>query len=137
VERDVSALAVVPWSVRLCILGAPRTKKNSNRLVPARGRQFVLPSAAFERYRNEALPQLVDAAAPTLRQPVNCRALVYRDANRGDLIGYLQGLADLLEEADVVENDRLIVGWDGSRMFVDRERPRVEIVLTPAEEDAP
>lgn len=62
---------------------------------------------------------------------VNCRAVFYRDANRGDLIGYAQGLADLLEERGVLVNDALIQGWDGSRLDVDHERPRVEAELTP------
>lgn len=61
--------------------------------------------------------------------PVKVCAMVYRDANRGDLIGYLQAIADALETAGVVENDRLIVSWDGSRMLVDRANPRVEIEL--------
>ena len=125
----------------LTILGAPRTKKTSNRLVRVRGRHRILPSAANETWTRAAVLQLQavrarmeDYAWETVEPttPVKCRALVYRDANRGDLIGYLQAIADALEEARVVQNDRLIVAWDGSRMFVDKANPRVEIELTPA-----
>jgi hypothetical protein len=64
-----------------------------------------------------------------LAEPLNCRAVFYRDADRGDLIGYCQGLADLLEERGVLADDKWIRGWDGSWLAVDRERPRVEVEL--------
>src|SRR3990167_9800113 len=54
-----------------------------------------------------------------LTESVNCRALFYRDANRGDFIGYAQGLADLLEKRGVLTNDVCLVSWDGSRLLVD------------------
>jgi hypothetical protein len=62
--------------------------------------------------------------------PYNCAAIFYRDANRGDAVGYYQGLADVLEKAQVITNDKFITQWDGSRLLVDRENPRVELVLT-------
>ena len=62
--------------------------------------------------------------------PLNCRALFYRDARRGDAVGYYQGLADLLEKRGVIENDAQLTQWDGSRLLLDRENPRVEIELT-------
>ena len=64
-------------------------------------------------------------------EPVNCRAVFYRDANRGDLLGYQQGLADLLQEWEILADDLWIQGWDGSRLAVDRAQPRVELELTP------
>jgi hypothetical protein len=61
--------------------------------------------------------------------PVNCRALFYRDANRGDAVGLYQGLADVLEHGGVVTNDKYLVSWDGSRLLKDSARPRVEVEL--------
>jgi Holliday junction resolvase RusA-like endonuclease len=132
------------------ILGPPRTKKTSNRIFRVRGRPVVMPSAANVSWTNAAVLQLRSQWPPRARfvkvdrergeitvgngpieSPLNVCALVYRDANRGDLIGYLQAIADALEAAGVVENDRLVTSWDGSRMFVDKARPRVEIELTP------
>lgn len=130
-------------SMTLVVEGAPRTKKTSNRLVRVRGRHVVLPSKANEDWTASAMLQLragLRRAAsdlpvvllPYFTQPVNVRALIYRDANRGDAVGYYQAIADALEAAGVVENDRLCVSWDGSRMLVDRARPRVEITLETA-----
>ena len=66
-----------------------------------------------------------------LAVPLNCRALFYRDANRGDAVGYYQGLADVLEEIGLLADDEHIVSWDGSRLLLDRVNPRVEVTLTP------
>ena len=121
------------------------------------GRPAVFPSAAWRRWVKEAtfaelrygevlnLPVLPSDAvkrmlwaarirsAPLhyfpLERPVNCRARFFRDADRGDLLGFEQGLADLLEVRGLITNDRLIVGWDGSVLLVDRARPRVELEL--------
>lgn len=121
-------------SWRLIVSGAPRTKKTSNVLAVAGRRRVVLPSAAWRRWRREATI-LVNGAPiglrlePLLTAPVNCRALFYRDADRGDAVGYYQGLADLLEERCILGNDRQLVSWDGSRLLIDRAHPRVEILL--------
>jgi hypothetical protein len=120
--------------LRLTINGAPRTKKNHGRRVWSHRQQRAVhvPSEAYEAWVANALPQLIDT--PRLPDaPYNCRALFYRDRRTGDAVGYYQGLADLLEAAGVVSDDRWIESWDGSRLLWDRERPRVEIELTAAE----
>ena len=133
--------------LRLVIPSAPRTKKTSNRVVRVGtrgrcpvckqqigGRPLVLPSEAWEAWRDANLPWLRQAAAKIgacpLRVPVNCAAIFFRDAARGDAVGYYQGLADLLQEAGVVIDDRWIETWDGSRIQVDHDRPRTEVTLT-------
>jgi len=112
---------------RFTVVGAPRTKKNHG----WRTKQgFQMPSKAWKRWLETA--QVVPAVQTdwmTL-QPVNCRAVFYRDANRGDAVGYYQGLADLLEWYEIVKDDGLIVSWDGSRLLKDKDNPRVEVELT-------
>ena len=66
-----------------------------------------------------------------LSQPVNCAAVFYRDAHRGDAVGYYQALGDALEAAGVVSNDKWLVSWDGSRLRKDADRPRICVVLIP------
>lgn len=65
------------------------------------------------------------------RLELNCRALIYRDARRGDAVGYYQGIADLLQHLCVLTDDRMLVSWDGSRLLLDPEHPRVDVVLEP------
>jgi hypothetical protein len=128
-------------TLTLTIPGAPRTKKTHNRiiLVKSRGRKarrVVLPSEVWETWANAVLPAIAmqtrrsPVPCPLPDRPYNCAATFYRDANRGDAVGYYQGLADVLEKANVVTNDKWITQWDGSRLLVDRENPRVELVLT-------
>jgi Holliday junction resolvase RusA-like endonuclease len=111
------------------IPGAPRTKKNHGRLVRAGGRHRLIPSAAFGAWNAVAQVHLLKIDTMPLLVPVNCRALFYRDALRGDAVGYYQALADALEEARIVENDALIVQWDGSRLLKDAANPRIEVTL--------
>ena len=137
--------------MRFVIEGAPRTKKTSNRVFRVGGKIRIVPSAAHDEWARAAIPQLQlqwARAARTvhiehgagrlsiggpLQVPVTVRALVYRDADRGDLTGYMQAIADALERAGVIQNDRLIDSWDGTRRLIDRARPRVEIDLVPME----
>jgi uncharacterized protein (DUF2336 family) len=129
--------------MRLVILGDPKTKKNSGQVVhsgdkcPAcrrgTGRPFVLPSAQNKAWTKVAVEQLrvQIGRTPALIVPVNCRALFYREAKVGDANNFYAALADALEEAGVVANDRLIVSWDGSRLLKDAANPRIEILLSP------
>jgi hypothetical protein len=118
-------------SLSLTLYGAPRTKKTSNQLQRFGGRLKVVPSKAWMRWRDECLKQTNDSMR--LRdQPYNLCALFYRDADRGDAIGYLQGLADVLQEAGIVSDDKWFTQFDGSRLLVDRERPRVELLIQRA-----
>lgn len=122
----------------LTVLGAPRTKKNSQKVTKRKGGRgyLVLPSDAFTNwqktckivYRESANKEII------IDYPVNCRAVFYRDRNGpGDAVNYYQGLADLLQHFNVVEDDKWIKQWDGSRIRQDKENPRVEVWLTKLE----
>ena len=112
------------------ILGACRTKKNSSQLIRP---GLILPSKAYLTYEKMAVPQLRMAWAGKnpLKEPLNLCARFYRDRDAGDLVGYLQALCDVLEKAGVVEDDKWIKGFDGSRLMLDRVHPETALVLTP------
>ena len=133
-ECGDASRAVEIGEIRITIPGIPRTKKNSGRIVPREGRHILLPSEAWQTWADSVVPSIRAWAQRVklvpLAYPVNCAALFYRDALRGDAVGFYQGLADLLEKAGIVENDKWIVSWDGSRLRKDASRPRVELVLT-------
>ncbi len=130
----------LPRQWRFTLKGAPRTKKTSNRLVPAKGnrRAVILPSAAFTAWNRIAQMELarvrsqdhpIDSAFP-IEFNVNVRAWFYRDAERGDACNYYEALADALQEGWIVVNDSQIVSWDGSRLLFDKANPRVEVWIT-------
>ena len=127
-------------TIQFTVWGSPRTKKTSNQVI-TRGRVRVLPSKAWTNWvktapilrginRDEPVIQVFSVAD----KPYNVCATFYRDARRGDAVGFYQGLADLLEKRGVISDDKFFVSWDGSRLEIDRENPRVEITLTPCGE---
>lgn len=125
--------AVAPMRLAAFVInGAPRTKKNHGRRVWARKlkRTVSVPSEAFEVWEEKALWQLRQLwRGKPIARPVFVAAIFYRQAKTGDAVGYYQGLADILQKAGVVVDDKFIVHWDGSRMRKDAARPRVEIVI--------
>jgi Holliday junction resolvase RusA-like endonuclease len=119
--------------------GAPRTKKNHGRRKYsfARKRTFNVPSEAYEeweRIARKSLPlirqQIEDAGVGLpIAADLNCAAVIYRQADCGDAVGYYQGLADWLERAGVIGDDVQIRQWDGSRLKKDAKLPRIEVTL--------
>jgi Holliday junction resolvase RusA-like endonuclease len=120
-------------AIAFIVSEAPRTKKNHGYVVKAGGRRRHMPSKAWQSWVRSSVIEwngrtLINADF-RIDYPVNCKAIFYRDANRGDLVGYMQGLADLLEKKGVVVNDKYITSWDGSRLDKDKENPRTEVEL--------
>ncbi len=127
--------------MKLTIIGSPRTKKNSQRIVQVKGRPVIIQSKNAVGWEASAVAQMKSATRRDTQGmwlpaegPVSLRALVYRDRKVGDLGNYLAAVCDALERAGVVENDRLIQSFDGSRLLVDKKNPRVEIEIEPFEE---
>ena len=115
------------------IFGTPTTKKNHSRFIRP---GLILPSKPWCAYEKDSLPQLKAAwkGQDALCRPLNMKATIHRAKLSGDLIGYLQGICDLLEKSGIVENDKWILGFDGSRLEKDAVNPRVVIVLSYLED---
>lgn len=128
-------------AVRFVLDVEPATKKTSQQVVYSkkRNRPFVLPSETNKKFVRRAVPQLEAVAqqmglikGALLGQPVLVSAQFYRRGSfSGDLINYQQALADVME-GTLLANDRWIMGWDGSRLAVDRHAPRIEVLMVPA-----
>ncbi len=118
---------------RFEILGAPATKKNSQRIIvnKATGRPMIIGGNSARGWEQNAILQLASQwhRPGALDQAVRMSATVYRERATGDLLNYLAAVSDALEKARVVTNDRWIVSLDGCRMDKDAENPRVEITL--------
>lgn len=127
--------------------GAPRSKKTSNQAVRMgakchacglrKGMVRVFPSQAFRDYQQVVSDYVM--TKPQLRlalaSPVAVRAVFYRERAVGDLMGYLQGLCDLLQVCGIVLNDRQVASLDGSRLDKDADNPRVVVTLTVLKQD--
>lgn len=118
--------------MRLVIYGPPRTKKNSSRIVKVGRGLRIIPSKAQVTWAKGAVVQLADQwRRPPFTQPVHVAATFFCERNVGDLINYAQALADALQAAGVVSDDKYIESWDGTRLSKDAANPRVELTIEP------
>lgn len=122
--------------MEIVIYGQPRTKKNSSQIAFKGNKRVLLPSKAFKEYEKVALMQL--ARVQSVRGPVSvlCRYYLQNRAHWPDLVGLLQATSDILQAAKVIDNDKYIVNYDGSKIAgIDKDRPRAEITIQPINEN--
>ena len=130
---------------RLTILGVPRVKKNNQAVVLARsrsGKTFPkkVDTPAYKRWHSTAVPQ-INLQKPTLEIdfPINLACKFYMDtAVKVDLSALYEGIQDVLVELNVLTDDNyfIVASHDGSRVFIDRDNPRMEIEITAKFPDA-
>lgn len=129
------------------IYGDPRTKKNHQQILgkgrrcPVCGKretQFISQGEAHNAYRERAKSQLRLLPEAPIDYPVNVKCIYYMQTERVvDSLNLQAATDDLLVEAKVLEDDnvKIVKAHDGSRVRYDRENPRVEIEITPFEEE--
>jgi len=120
-------------TTNIILLGRPITKKNHQQMVVAgNGRKFLIQSKAYRLYEKDCLKQLMYLyKGKTIEGKLSMKALYYMPTKaRPDLLNLLQATSDIIEKAKVIENDKNIYSFDGSRiMGKDKDNPRVEILL--------
>lgn len=122
--------------MEIVILGQPRTKKNSSQIAFRGNKRVLLPSKAFKEYEKVALMQLERVQAVHGPIAVRCCYYLQNRAHWPDLVGLLQATSDILQAADVIDNDKYIVNYDGSKIAgIDKDRPRAEITIQPVNDD--
>ena len=123
---------------KFTIYGNPITKKNSSQIVQNRatGRWFITPSAQYKKYCKECIKQISympNRPKEPIDYPVMITYLFFKDSRRlCDDLNHSAALDDILVQAGVLADDNrdIVVGHDGSRVFWDKENPRVEITIT-------
>lgn len=111
---------------------APRTKKNSQRIVVVRGRPIIMPSKLYKDYEKECGKYIPKLEKP-IDFPVNIKCLYYMPTRRKcDLNNLLEASTDMLVHYKVLEDDNytIVEGHDGSRVFYDKESPKCIIEIT-------
>lgn len=116
---------------KIILPGRPMTKKNSQQIIMAGHRPRIIQSKQYREYEAQCLWEL---KKHTTRHtgPIEVKALYWLPDRRGwpDLSNLFEASADILEKAGIIENDKLIISWDGSRiMGIDKENPRCEIEI--------
>lgn len=124
-------------NIEICIPLNPITKKNSQRILYkySEGKKipFISPSEAFENFQEDCgyfvKPLNID-------YPVNVEAKYYMEKRyKVDLSNLNSSIHDILVHYNVIKDDsaKYIVSTDGSRVYHDKDNPRVEIRITREE----
>lgn len=96
------------------------------------GVPFISQNNRYKQYENDAGWFLKKIPQP-ISEPVNVKCIFYREKEtRCDLTNLLEAIDDILVHYKILKDDnfKIIVGHDGSRVYVDREHPRTEIEIT-------
>lgn len=113
----------------------PRTKKNSQRIVLVKGRPIIIPSSLYKQYEKDCKPFLPILDTP-IDYPVNIKCIFYMGTRRRiDISNLISAISDILTNYNVISDDNrnIIVSYDGSRVYYDKENPRTIIEITKVE----
>lgn len=121
-------------NVHFTIYGNPITKKNSQRIItnPKTLRPMIMPSSQYKDYEKDAMAQIVFGGEP-IDRPVTVTCHYYMKTKRAcDLTNLLEATDDILVKRRVLVDDnyRIIASHDGSRVYTDKQNPRVEIYIS-------
>lgn len=118
------------------ITGNPIVKKNTQKVIHRGGRSFVVYSAQYRGWLNNAMDELALQKRP--EQPIDYPVLLvckfFMQTKRlVDLSALYEGIQDTLVKMEILADDNfnIVAGHDGSRVLLDRERPRIEIAIVP------
>ena len=112
----------------------PKTKKNNQKIIRNNktGALMIIQNDRYKQFEKDAGWFLKKPASP-ISEPVNIKCVFYRDSRRRvDLTNLLEAIDDILVKYKIIADDNfeIIRGHDGSRVFVDKDNPRVEIEIT-------
>lgn len=82
--------------------------------------------------------QLRPVPTQPIDYPVNVQCLFYMQTHRRvDGLNLMAAIDDLLVDCGILadDNSRIVAAHDGSRVLYDPDSPRVEITITPMQED--
>jgi Holliday junction resolvase RusA-like endonuclease len=123
--------------LKIIIPIAPRTKKNSQRIVNIKikgtnkYRPIIMPSELYEQYEKDCKKYLPKLKEP-ISEKVNVKCLYYMPTRRRcDLNNLLEASTDMLVHHKILKDDNysIVNSHDGSRVYYDKENPRCEIYI--------
>ena len=125
--------------LRFTIWAVPRTKKNSMKVSVNQKTQkpIVRQSDSYREYEDACGWQLRPRPARPIDCPVNVKEVFYMDSNRiVDQSNLIAAMDDILVKFGILadDNSRIVKGHDGSRVYVDKISPRIEITITEVKE---
>lgn len=124
--------------IQLILPGSIRSKKNSKVATIIGGknkprRAIILPSAAYKKWEQGVISSLGKETTQRAKiaSEIQVAAVAYVKGVLPDLSGMLESVGDCLEKAGIIENDKQIKSWDGSRVYRDKDNPRTIVEIVP------
>ena len=117
-------------TIKFTIPIAPRTKKNSQRIVVVKGRRMIIPSELYKQYEKDCnffIPKI-----ETIDYPINLKCVYYMPTRRRvDLVNLLEATCDMLVHYGILQDDKsdIVYSHDGSYVSYDKNNPRTEIEI--------
>jgi len=124
--------------VLFVIDGKPLSSKNSRPVFYTRsGKPFIGKSKRLSQYTEKALWELKAQKAKNresfpLTDDLRAKFTFFvPDKRKRDLVNLMQLPSDLLQRAEIIEDDCQIKCLDGSKILLDKKSPRTEIYIEP------
>lgn len=106
----------------------PVTKKNSQKIIKARGRYMIIPSSQYKRFEKDAGAWLIPTEPP-IDYPVNVGCKYYFHPNKDgsipknlpDLVNLIEATCDVLVKHGIIRDDNCMIirSHDGSEVIYD------------------
>lgn len=118
----------------------PITKKNHQKIMvnSRTGKPFVGQSDQYKQYEEAAGYFLRPKPPRPVSYPVEVRCLFYvKTRRRVDKANLEAAVHDILVKYGILADDDrdIVASTDGSRVYYDKDRPRVEITISPLAEE--
>lgn len=125
---------------RYLIPEIPRSKKNSQQICINRktGRRFVRQSDQYNDFETAASYYLQPKPKKPIDYPVTVKCTFWMPTRRKvDKSNLEAAIHDILVKYGVLDDDNrdVLASTDGSRVYYDKTNPRVEIEISPLQEE--
>ena len=116
-----------------------RSKKNSQQILinSKTHRPFISQSKLYKEFEQNC-GYFLNKYKTNINYPVNIKCHFYmKTRKKVDIVNLLECIDDCFVRYGTVKDDnyRIIAGHDGTRVFVDPEKPRTEIWIEPLESE--
>lgn len=124
--------------MKITIPVVPRSKKNSQQIIinSRTKRPMIIQSKLYANFERECGLYLKKYKS-NIDYSINLKIEFYvPDKRKRDIANYVEAIQDILVKYEILKDDNhnIVTSLDGTRMYIDKLNPRVEIEITKMEE---
>lgn len=117
--------------IRITFPGIAVSKKNSRRIVKKKRAHISIPSTAYVVW-NKRMTTIITAQyeGPPITFKINLQVVFFYTTENFDMSNHIASIEDTLQDAKILDDDRLVYGYDGSAKVYLCERCQYRKVVT-------